>query len=263
MTQDSYRVAEIQFRDARILAAYILVPLACAFMLARRTASKLPATQRDGVKFLFCFAAVTYVAWLNMFGVYRYLIPLEMLAPLLIVLAVMSLPVARVWQAVILIGVLVAVQSALDVDPVRQSWRGKYVEVQLPPIAQRADNMVLMAGYAPMAFVIPSFPAEVRFLRIDGWTVQRQDATSGLARQMRQAVAQHQGNLLMLFSPAEQAEAVRAAHDYGLELVKPACAAITSNIAAPLRLCSLARQPSADGAVPGKYKPIHDVEVET
>jgi hypothetical protein len=244
MTENSLRVSELQFRDARILIAYVLVPIATLVMLGstlvKRHAASVVAVQPGNVKFLFCFAAVAYLAWLNMFCIYRYLVPLEMLAPLLITVAMLCLPISRTLQVAGLLGLAVVVQMTMNVDPPRQDWRGSYVNVQVPPLARLPNSVVLLAGTSPLAFVIPSITEAHRFLRIDGWMVHKDDRSSGLAREMRSAVAQHRGPLLLLFSPDEQARAVMAAQAYGLHIVKP-CAAVTSNIAMPLQLCSLGR----------------------
>jgi len=253
MTFDSSYVSESQFHDARILVAYVLVPVAVLLVVIKAVraksrdataathASNTTAVYLGMTMFLFCFAAVSYFAWLNMFSVYRYLVPLEMMAPLLITLAMLLLPIARMLQYLLLLGIWLALQIVLDVHPERQKWDNDYVSVKVPPLKRHANSMVLISGFAPMAFVIPSFPREIRFLRVDGWTVHREDTSSGLARQMRTAVAEHQGPLLMLFSPSEQAWALLTAQAYGVRIVKPSCVAVTSNIAAPLRLCSLAR----------------------
>lgn len=47
-------------------------------------------------RFLLVFGAVAYLAWMKLFGIYRYLVPLELLAPLMIWLPVqwMAAPVA-------------------------------------------------------------------------------------------------------------------------------------------------------------------------
>lgn len=234
-TLDSLRVAEWKFRDAHILAAYVLIPLTLLVCWFKRTkiAAIAPLTM-----FLFCFAAVTYLVWLFVFSIYRYLIPLEMLAPLLIVLAIMAWPASlkiRIASAVVLLLVL---QAMVNVNIARQPWGRSYVNVQLPSLADPQHSMILMAGTAPMAFVIPSFPSTIPFLRVDGWLVWKDDYASGLAQQMRARVAQHNGPLFMLFAPLEQQRAVAAAQAYGL-VMSSACEAIRSNISEPLQLCNL------------------------
>lgn len=238
-TRDSLQVAEWKFRDARILAAYVVIPLTllmCLIKSRQRPAVSVPPVY----KFLFCFAAVSYAAWLIMFSVYRYLIPLEMLAPLLIVLAVMQWPITNRLRVLCSVALMLVLQSVVIINPMRQAWDAQYVRTQIPSLPDAQHTMVLMAGTAPMAFVIPGFPAEIPFLRIDGWLVDKDDHASGLARQMRSRVAQHTGPLYLLFAEPEQQRAVAAAQAYGLS-VSTSCTTLRSNIAEPLQLCGLLR----------------------
>ncbi|MGC5254696.1 hypothetical protein, partial [Escherichia coli] len=46
----------------------------------------------QAARYLLWVAVISYFAWLGLFGIYRYVVPLEMLAPLLIVFAAGMLP---------------------------------------------------------------------------------------------------------------------------------------------------------------------------
>lgn len=243
-TIDSRHVAEWSFRDARILAAYVLIPLSLIVSMRR----KQPESETiPGVaNFLFCFAAVAYLAWLKLFSIYRYLIPLEMLAPLLIALAILLWPVALRKRIAIIVIVLLACQAVVSTGLERNRWDTSYISVRQPPLSDPHNTMILMSGKSPMAFVIPSFPRNIPFLRIDGWTVSAADRSSGLAQQMHTRVAQHTGPLLLLFSKNEQGDADAAARAYDLRLLSDSCQEVRSNITEPLQLCAL--QKTTDGA---------------
>ncbi|HTP38399.1 MAG TPA: hypothetical protein VMI92_02375 [Steroidobacteraceae bacterium] len=239
-THDSHRAAEWAFRDAHVLAAYVLVPLGVLLMAVRHRHGVFSQASRRTL-FLFCFAAVGYLAWLHMFSIYRYLLPLEMLAPLLIVLALLQWPLPRAARVVLIAAVLVALQSVTRMSLERSDWAGRYVSVRVPPLTDPQHSMVLMAGTAPMSYVIPSFPAAIPFLRVDGWMVPQEDRSSGLALQMRQRVADHTGPLYMLFVEYERARATGAAASYGLTLRADQCRTVSSNIGEDLQLCPLQR----------------------
>ncbi|MGC3982926.1 MAG: hypothetical protein QM808_16870 [Steroidobacteraceae bacterium] len=243
-TMDSYRVAEWHFRDARILAAYVLVPLSLLVYLLRKLRNRT-ATLPPLTAFLFCFAAVSYAVWLLIFGIYRYLIPLEMLAPLLIAMAIALWPMTSTIRTAIAVGLLLSLQAVVRMDIKRLDWGNSYVSVQLPSLPDPEHSMILMAGNAPMAFVIPSFPSSIPFLRIDGWLVWKDDLASGLSRQMHARVAAHSGPLLMLFADYEQSRAAESALAYGLKLVEKSCMPVRSNLTDPLQLCPLQRQAAA------------------
>lgn len=239
-TLDSRHVSEWVFRDPRILLAYVLIPAGMLAMKMAKRSQQTTTPQQAMTFFLFYFAASTYLAWVSMFSIYRYLIPLEMLAPLLITLAVLLWPATLRLRIAIILVTLLAGQTIVKTDMQRTQWDDTYVNVQHPPLVD-PHSMILMTGTSPMAFVIPSFPASIPFLRIDGWMVWKDDISSGLARQLRDRVAHHDGPLFMLYSPSEQANADVAARAYGLRRLPASCANIPSNIAEPLRLCSLQR----------------------
>ena len=52
-----------------------------------------------------------------------------------------------------------------------------YVQVKMPAIAHPNDTMILMAGEAPMGYLVPSFPQQIPVLRIDGWLMQPRDGS--------------------------------------------------------------------------------------
>ena len=246
-TLDSRQVSEWVFRDPRILLAYVLIPVSLLVMKMGKRSQPAATSQQAMSFFLFCFAASTYLAWVSVFGIYRYLIPLEMLAPLLITLAVLLWPATLRLRITIIVITLLAGQTIVKTDMQRTHWDDAYVQVQ-PPSLIDPHSMILMTGTWPMAFVIPSFPASIPFLRIDGWMVGKDDNSSGLARQLRNRVAHHEGPLLMLYGPLEQANADAAVQAYGLRRFPESCVKIPSNIADPLQLCSVERIDTVDFA---------------
>src|SRR3984885_12225141 len=90
-----YRIADdAPFRDLRIPLLYALLPIASVwFAVAPRRCAPLVAA--SATRILFLFAAGSYAAWLAAFAVYRYLVGLEMLAPLLMVAVLDCAPLAR------------------------------------------------------------------------------------------------------------------------------------------------------------------------
>lgn len=241
-TRDSREVAEWQFRDAHILVAYVLVPLTLLLMAFKQ--HRLDSIVRPLLAtYLFTFAGASYAAWLALFCVYRYAIPLEMLCPTLITAAIALWPLRRpaMWGATLT--VLVMCQAAVKVTFERHAWQRRYVQVEVPQVDPH--SAVLMAGLAPMAFTIASFPRDIPFWRIDGWLVHMDDHDSGLSHEMHRRVATHSGPLYILFAAYDRVNAINAAHEYGLQLDGTACQRVTSNITAPLYLCRVTRPPAA------------------
>ncbi|MHB8767191.1 MAG: hypothetical protein ACYDA8_23010, partial [Deferrisomatales bacterium] len=239
---DSSRVAEFFFRDAKLWVLYALAPVALgvASLGRRRTA---PWTDAAHGRFLLAAAALAYLFWLQLFAIYRYLVPLEMLAPLLIAVALDRAPLGPRTRLAALALLLTLCQGfAQSRFDDRREWGGSWVEVHAPELEAPGESLVLMTGYEPMAYVIPAFPVQVPFLRIQGWLVGPETPDAGLHREMVRRVEAHRGPLWSLHHPAEQEQAERALGAYGLELSPAPCRAVTSNVGVPLRLCPVGRR---------------------
>jgi hypothetical protein len=236
-----YRIADDgPFRDLRIPLLYALLPIA-SVRFALAGPRSVPLVDVSAKRILFIFAAGAYAAWLALFAVYRYLVGLEMLAPLLILAAFDSVPLAprrRLAAAatILLTAALFGRYSFGDHAPVSDS----YVQVQGLSFPNPADTLLLMTGYDPMAYLIPSLPPAIPVLRIDGWLAEPDDA-SGLTALMRVRVAAHRGDLFLLAAPREQTAADRATTAYGLEIVTAQCREVRSNLGGPYQLCPLRR----------------------
>jgi hypothetical protein len=100
--------------------------------------------------------------------------------------------------------------------------------------------MILMSGYEPMAYLIPSFPPNIPVLRIQGYLAGPGD-DSGLSAQMRVRIDAHRGDLYLLASPHEQSVAEQAAASYGLQIDQAACQRLMSNLDGPYEFCPLLR----------------------
>lgn len=241
-TLDPAVTSDAAFRDHRILACFILVPLAAVAALARRTDS--PLVSPMPARILLVFAAVTYAVWVAMFGIYRYVLALEMLAPLIILACFSLFPGGRRWRAVGAGAViLLVVASARPVDWGRVAWADKWVRTTVkPPLDRPGETIVLLAGHEPFGFLVPGFPPETRFLRIDGgFTTPREDGV-GFNTLMRQTVAAHPGPLYILTIPTDRRSPETSAAAYGLTVDWSDCRVVTSTIGwMPYELCAVRR----------------------
>ena len=236
---------DLGFQDFRVCLAYVLVIAAGIVWLAKRESDDAFIEKRAALV-IFAFAAVTYFVWLKMFAIYRYIVALEMLSPLLIVAAVGLLPLARRSRYLVLgvlcFAVLVTARSDfLEKVPVDDP----YVQVALPPIARPDRTMVVMTGDAPMGFIAPSLPPQIPILRIDGWMVQPRDGTL-LTLDMKRRVARHLaagGDLFLIADREDMSRAHDALADYGLALrCGPRCQQFDTNLVGIYQWCPLAKK---------------------
>ena len=231
-TFDSRVAAEVPFFDARVLALFLLIPLA----------PFLGAFKRPRTAMLLATIAIAYVAWLKLFAIYRYLVVLEMLAPLAVMLICDALPPRRGR----LIGLAVVFLLCATTRPavwIRMPFTERAVEVSLPPIADPEHSLVLLAGHEPLSFLIPAFPETMRFLRIDSTFTNPDQTAVPFNRVMKEQIDRHDGPLLALFIPIERHDVIKRLGNDGLELVPDSCGKVISPVGAgDYSLCQVERR---------------------
>lgn len=225
MIAESGIVAEpdAAFTEARLAVAWLaLIGGPLAGLILSRGHMKLRHGIADPVALRLLLGSFVgaYLVWLLLFSIYRYALALEMLAPLVTVLALGLLPVdrrARIAAAVIILVIAGAMTRFTGWG--RADFADAYVAITLPGAYQPAPNtMVLMAGVGPLSYVIPQWPGEARFLRIQGLyhntpfmgpdeqIIMPREA--GLEARMRHEVTRHQGPLWLMFRGLELYERV-------------------------------------------------------
>jgi len=122
--------------------------------------------------FLLLFGGLGYLLWMALFGIGRYLVPLELLAPLLAFLLLRQLlPYANARRAA---GYLITLATVVVLaGGVRtwghESWAGTAFRADVPPIAEPArTTAVILAADPPWAWLATFFPADVAFVGVGG-----------------------------------------------------------------------------------------------
>ncbi|HEX4534691.1 MAG TPA: hypothetical protein VH000_10700 [Rhizomicrobium sp.] len=234
---------DLGFQDIRVGIAYLASIAAGVEWLVRRRAPD-PLFDIEAARPLFAFAAASLISWTLFFAIYRYILSLEMLAPIVIVAAVGFLPLARrtrfVTIGVLLFAILVTSHSTFN-D--RMPLGDPYVQIVTPPkIEHPKDSIILMTGLAPMGYIAPSLPHQIPLLRIDGWMLQPQDGTRLTAR-MRKQVDDFKGDLYSLSDPDEIERTHDALLAYGFIIDWLKCQHFDTNLAGPYLFCPLTRKP--------------------
>lgn len=241
--------AEVEFRDFRILAVLVVVPLAALAGLARRRGSRDPGlvTSPGPSGWLMAATMITFALWVVLFCIYRYLIPLEMLAPLVVVAACGALPLPRAARRGLASALVVFLVVSTQVPNwLRVDWQDRAISANVPAVPDPANALVLVSGHEPLSFLVPLFPKELRFLRIDSTFTLSDNPDVGFRKLFRDAIAEARGPIHSLHISTEEGEVVKKLAVYGLELDKDSCHAIVSPIgAAPYAFC-LTRRPPAE-----------------
>jgi hypothetical protein len=239
--RDSQLVSEVSFRDWRLAVLLVLASCSLVKFLVSRT--RQPAVTADPLahawRFLAVFALAAYLAWLQLFAIYRYLVPLEMLAgPLTVACALYLVPGRKARRVAIVILAVLIVGSTRKAGWGRIDFGNRYFDVAVPAVAPNA--LVIVGPVEPMAYVIPFMPRDARFVSPSS-NFLRVSQGNLLQRRIGDIIARHAGPIYYLdFHAPEHVET--ALRHYGLARDKNSCQPIRSNLDDnAMRLCRVER----------------------
>jgi hypothetical protein len=236
---------DIPFRDIRVMLAYLTGIVAIGFWLAGRR-SKDPLVIPEAARPILAFAAVSYLVWLKMFAIYRYIVGLEMLGPLLVAIAIGLLPLPRRVRLIAMAVLALAMAATTHVEYIERSpISDPFVQADVPKIEHPERAMVLLTGDGPLGFIAPSFPRRIPLLRIDGWMVQPQDGTKLTAmmkgRVFEQIARKH--DLYVLSDAYDMGRTRDALTEYHLRIDWLKCTVFDTNIIGDYEFCPLFKWP--------------------
>jgi hypothetical protein len=228
---DPTQVGEVGFRDLRFPLLYVLLLALLVFVSWRRGrrngGTGAPAGDADiqaMTRFFVIFMVISFFLWMKMFAVYRYAVVCEFLVPLTVFLALGVLLRNQRRQLRAALACMVFLIVTLDPGHWgRRPWTSDYFNMHLTQLAEQKDSIVLVTGHDPVAYMIPFFPPQVRFLRIQGFVTGPSTTLNETDRLMMKAVAEHTGPLLILFRVYEEWHALNALEFYGLEIDRSIC----------------------------------------
>ncbi|OFA02585.1 glycosyltransferase 87 family protein [Duganella sp. HH101] len=164
------RVTEIRMRLLLWPLLYLgFIVLAVAALRAwRRPRIAGQAGLPPQARFVLAFFVLAYLGWQALFSIYRYLVPLELLAPLVLWLLAHRLlapPAARrVAGGAVLLAVLLALPTP---HWGRARWSSEAFRVSVPELAHPEQSLVLTTQ-APVGWYTAGFPASLAFVSISG-----------------------------------------------------------------------------------------------
>ncbi|MFA5120250.1 hypothetical protein [Zavarzinia sp.] len=209
--------SEAVFTDLRLPLAYG----GALVLLGLRLLGRLP---RGPAATLALVTVATLVPWSLLFAIYRYALGFALLGPLLAAAALAHLVAARraaLGAGVLMLAVLLVTTRMPETE--RVPFGPDLAGVEAPPIAEPERAVVLMAGLTPSAFLIPSFPEGVRFLRFDGFWIDPAEQKAGYAAEIRRALAEAGPARLILFDPTERERVASALATFSPGLSIGAC----------------------------------------
>lgn len=209
ISADARAAGQIGFRQVIWAIVY---PLLLAFALKAGWTRLRGAQDRASPLhlFLMVFVAIGFVLWMKLFGVYRYLVAVELLAPLLVFVLLSALLPYRAARrsALLLVGLAVAVVVLGGVATWgHNSWSRHPYYVEMPVLAEPAKTTVLITeGDPPWSWLAAQFPPAVAFTQIEGNFPQGPEFTPHI----RRMVSQRGGAAYALFAAAYDSTPDRA-----------------------------------------------------
>lgn len=122
-----------------------------------------PLEEPSRAHFLLAFAATSYLTWLGIFSIHRYLVPLEMISPLAIWLLLHHLMAPALAQS---LAKRTLFASVIVVLLFRTTWGNvgfgdTAFRVELPPLARPEKTAVMILQGGQRAWLIPFFPGGI------------------------------------------------------------------------------------------------------
>ncbi|MDR3449106.1 MAG: hypothetical protein P4M15_05065 [Alphaproteobacteria bacterium] len=240
-----FRVGEIPWRDWRIPILYVLLPLAIMLRLffGRTRAPSDSLAAPYAARYLLASFAVAYAVWVGMFGIYRYAVTLEMITPLLIVFAVGMLPLKISTRALVAAFMLAVISASIQPGNWgrRPVWLDKFVEAQIPDLGDTSNLMIVMAGIEPYAHLVPEFPPQIDFVRLQS-NFSNPGQNPGIDRIIQARIDAHRaakGRFLLLVQPWLVAGSDPVLRAFGLALAGEPCQNVIDRLFEdkPMSLC--------------------------
>jgi hypothetical protein len=139
------------------------------------------------------FMGVSYVMWLKQFGYYRYLVPIEMLSLSLIALLVLGVIRKPLFGYSVLAALLLfIVLQTKAIDWGRIPWQPTYFGVTKQDFDHLVNSTVIIAGRAPLGFLLPYFPESSRTIRVDSDLSSPSAGTDAMQKLMKSRIKQRQ-----------------------------------------------------------------------
>jgi hypothetical protein len=238
---DPRAISDALFPDYKVLIAYGVLLLSVPLIGFRRAAER-PFADADALRILAVFCAVSYVLWLALFAIYRYAVVLEMLAPLVVVAAIGRWPFSARLRGALCLGLAAVALAGTTLSFGDRTRPGsKLVAVAVPAIRSPASTLAILTGLQPVGFLIPSFPPQIGFVRIDGFLTSAA-APSPLRTQALARIAAHQGDLFVLYDSGEADRMRTALAAAGLVAREETCRTVTNNLMGSDEWCRVERR---------------------
>lgn len=245
---------ELPLRDARFALLAVLVPLvlltAGTRILTRWEDSNravAPLVRRRFGWFVIIFFLSAYIMWLAGWGIHRYATVLELLAPIVLVIALDLILNSRVKKigAIIVLTVFV-ISWSKPPDWGRVSYSATWFEFTGQIGSDDSEHaLFVMLGNEPISYFVPMLGKNAQIVRIDGNLQIRPNR--GLGKQISEIVRLYTGPIRSISWGSLNEEHERKLAEFGLMVMNPQdCQTIRSRVD-EVAVCQLVKNETNGG----------------
>lgn len=209
-TADPMRVGEFPYKQISWLIAYAaIVGLFGNRLYYFFTRKSAPRRLCPEAKLVIAYLSIAYLLWLNLFGIYRYLISIEMLIPLVLFVIATHLSKAKwIAPATMALLTLVTLYNLRGIpDWGRAAWDREAFHADAQALRQENPAVILLV-YHPLAWLVPVLDTDAAIIQIS----PNFPVSAAYWRRAKSLVDGHPGKRFVMFDPGED----RAKINYGL-----------------------------------------------
>lgn len=206
ISADAQKVGQIAIRQVIWAMGYFLLIAVTVKVIYCRVKTKFTVIINPSERFIITVVIVGFFVWMKLFSIYRYLVPMDMLAPLAVfMLCKFLLPYILAKRVA---GVSIAIATLIVLSGTRtwwhEPWGEELLHAEVPALTDPEHTTVLMLeGDPPWAWLAIKFPVKVAFVQIQGNFPQG----PGYADQVRKILHDRSGPIFAQFSGVQQVDA--------------------------------------------------------
>lgn len=236
-------VTELDFRDFRFGTIYILlVSWGLMKLLSLFKIINIKLSFNKSEKFILVFFVLSYIIWEFQFSIFRYLLPIEVLAGLIIYILLSKLIKNLYLFQIAFIAIFILIASTT----VYPNW-GRYPFVgknyffaeDLPEV--KKDSLLVFSGGDAMAFILPFYDPSIRAISIENNFI-RPDQKNLLVQKIYKQIVEFKGPVYSVVQKYRGDELNAMYGLYGLKVVSNTCRFIKPNANDEIRICELSRK---------------------
>jgi hypothetical protein len=200
--------------------------LNCSALELREDRIVAPRVARFMVPFFLC----SFVIWLFVFGIQRYIVPLELLAGVMLLILVDLVVLARVAKLAVLIALSLGGMLVIKIPnwgrvPWQQDWYGMRI-----PAAFTAEGSLYLILSEPVGYAFPYLSRASRFIAVRG--KEGYSDKPALFEKVRDIIRDHRGRRYMIIGKGEYVSGRLSYGEWmsqwGLKITRDSCTSVTS-----------------------------------